>query len=128
MRKIYHRIDNIAGNVIILQAQDVAYGELAAVSSTRGTSLAQVIRLEGDRVYLQVFAGSRGIATDAQVRFLGRGMTTSFSENLLGRVFDGAARPRDKGPEIRENPTVTTSYSIHYTKLYDTLAESGSAA
>jgi len=105
MRKIYHRIDNIAGNVIILQAQDVSYGELAAVAGTRGTSLAQVIRLEGDRVYLQVFAGSRGIPTDAQVRFLGRGMTTSFSENLLGRIFDGAGRPRDRGPEIRENPT-----------------------
>jgi len=104
MRKVYHRIDNIAGNVIILTATDAAYGELASVTSTRGTSLAQVIRLEGDRVFLQVFAGSRGIATDAQVRFLGRGMEIPFSEHLLGRIFDGAGRPRDRGPEIRDNP------------------------
>lgn len=104
MRKVYHRIDNIAGNVIILTATDAAYGELASVTSTRGTSLAQVIRLEGDRVYLQVFAGSRGIATDAQVRFLGKGMEIPFSEHLLGRIFDGAGRPRDRGPEIRDNP------------------------
>lgn len=104
MRKVYHRIDNIAGNVIVLTATDAAYGELASVTSTRGTSLAQVIRLEGDRVYLQVFAGSRGIATDAQVRFLGKGMEIPFSEHLLGRIFDGAGRPRDRGPEIRDNP------------------------
>ena len=94
MHKVYHRIESIAGNVITVQAEDVTYGELAQVTSTFGTSLAQVIRLEGDRVSLQVFAGSRGIATDAQVRFLGHRMEIPFSEALLGRVFTGSGDPR----------------------------------
>jgi V/A-type H+-transporting ATPase subunit B len=68
-----------------------------------GVSLAQVIRLEGGRVYLQVFAGGRGISTDSQVRFLGRNMQVSFSENLLGRVFTGSGVPRDRGPVLSEN-------------------------
>jgi V/A-type H+-transporting ATPase subunit B len=104
MHKIYHRIEQIAGSVIVVQAENVSYHELAEVTSTRGSSLAQVIRLEGSRVYLQVFAGSRGIATDAQVRFLGRTMQVAFSDALLGRVFTGSGLPRDKGPAIAENP------------------------
>jgi V/A-type H+/Na+-transporting ATPase subunit B len=101
--KVYHRIDQIAGNVIVVQATDVINGELAKVETAYGTSLAQVIRLEGDSVYLQVFAGSRGIGTDANVRFLGQTMQVPFSENLLGRVFTGSGKPRDKGPVIEEN-------------------------
>lgn len=103
MHKVYHRIEQIAGNVIVVTADGIVYNELAQVESGYGTSLAQVIRLEGDRVYLQVFAGSRGISTDAKVRFLGRTMQVPFSDNLMGRVFTGSGVPRDKGPVITEN-------------------------
>ena len=103
MHKVYHRIEQIAGAVIVVKADDVVYGELAQVTFGFGTSLAQVIRLDGEQVYLQVFAGGRGIATDAKVRFLGHTMQVPFSENLLGRVFTGSGVPRDNGPEITEN-------------------------
>jgi len=103
MHKVYHRIEQIAGNVIVVTAENVVYGELAQVTSDMGTSLAQVIRLEANRVSLQVFAGGRGIATDSKVRFLGNAMQVPFSENLMGRVFTGSGVPRDKGPEITEN-------------------------
>jgi V/A-type H+-transporting ATPase subunit B len=103
MHKVYHRIEQVAGNVITISATGVAYRELAQVTSLQGTSLAQVIRLEGGRVYLQVFAGTRGISTDAHVRFLGHPMEVPFSEALLGRVFTGSGQPRDKGPAITEN-------------------------
>ena len=63
MRKVYHKIIQIAGNVITVEADNVAYNDLAEVTSARGTSLAQVIRLQDNKVYLQVFAGSRGIST-----------------------------------------------------------------
>ncbi len=102
MHKIYHRIDNIAGSVLNLRAEGVSYHELAEVTSRSGTSLAQVIKLDGDKVALQVFAGTRGIATDAAVRFLGRPMEVPFSDNLLGRVFTGAAQPRDGGPALSD--------------------------
>ena len=103
MHKVYHRIEQIAGNVIVVSAEGISYGELAQVTSDMGVSLAQVIRLEGGRVYLQVFAGGRGISTDSQVRFLGRNMQVSFSDNLLGRVFTGSGVPRDRGPVLSEN-------------------------
>ncbi len=103
MHKVYHQIENIAGNVINLRATGVKYRELAEVTSRRGTSLAQVIRLNGDEVSLQVFEGARGVATDANVRFLGHSMQVPFSESLLGRVFTGGGNPRDKGPALTEN-------------------------
>ncbi len=98
MHKIYHRIESIAGNVINLRAGGVAYRELAEIASERGVSLAQVIRLKDDMVSLQVFAGARGIATNARVRFLGHPMQVPYSDALLGRVFTGSLQPRDKAP------------------------------
>jgi V/A-type H+-transporting ATPase subunit B len=103
MRKVYHRIDSIVGNVIELRAQGVSYRELAEVRSHDRVSLAQVIRLQGQQVSLQVFSGARGIATDAQVRFLGHTMQVPFSDALLGRIFTGGAVPRDHGPALHDN-------------------------
>ena len=102
MRKVYHRIIQIAGNVITVEADNVSYNELAEVSTTRGVSLAQVIRLQDNRVNLQVFAGGRGISTNNQVRFLGHPMKVSSSEDLLGRIFTGRGMPRDGRPEIND--------------------------
>ena len=100
MRKVYHKILQIVGNVITVEADGVSYNELAEVTSARGVSLAQVIRLLDGKVSLQVFAGSRGINTGDQVRFLGREMRVSASEDLLGRIFNGRGVPRDNRPEI----------------------------
>ena len=103
MRKSYNRVEAITGSVIHVRAPDVRYRELAEIRSRRGLSLGQVINLQGDRVALQVFAGARGIATDAEVRFLGHPMRVPFSDALLGRVFTGSMTPRDKGPALRDN-------------------------
>lgn len=74
MRKVYHKIIQIAGNVITVEADNVANNDLAEVTSVRGTSLAQVIRLLDNKVFLQVFNGTRGINTGDEVRFLGHPM------------------------------------------------------
>ena len=103
MHKLYHAIDNLAGSVVTLRAEGAQYRELAEVSSRTGTSLAQVIKLDRDAVTLQVFAGARGVATDAKVRFLGHPMRVPFSDALLGRAFTGSAQPRDKGPALSDN-------------------------
>ncbi|WP_028975428.1 V-type ATP synthase subunit B [Spirochaeta cellobiosiphila] len=103
MRKVYTKIESIAGNVISVKAEGVRYKDLAVVKSSQGSSLAEVIRLDGDKVNLQVYAGGRGVSTGDEVRFLGHSMKVSFSDNLLGRIFDGSGKPRDNGPELEEN-------------------------
>jgi len=103
MRKVYSRIESIAGNVITVKAEGVRYGDLAVVQTRYGQTLANVIRLEEDTVALQVFAGGRGVSTGDEVRFLGHAMQVSFSDNLMGRIFNGSGFPRDNGPELTEN-------------------------
>ncbi len=116
MYKVYHRIERIAGSVITVKAEGVSYQELAQVTSGQGISLARVNRIEGDMVDLQVFAGSRGISTESQVRFLGKPMDIPFGDSLLGRVFTGAGVPRDSGPLIEENPVSIGGPSVNPSK------------
>ncbi len=116
MSKVYHRIESIAGSVITIKADGVANQELARVTSAQGESLARVIRIDGEKVDLQVFAGARGISTDSQVRFFGHPMEVPFSDALLGRVFDGAGNPRDNGPVIEENPVPIGGPSVNPAK------------
>ena len=99
MNKVYTKIESIVGDVITVKAQGVRYNDLAVV----GKSFANVIKLDGDLVSLQVFAGAKGISTNDEVRFLGVPMKVSFSDDLLGRVFDGSGRPRDNGPALEDN-------------------------
>ena len=99
MQKVYTEIRSIIGNVVTVRAEGVRNGDLALV----GDSYASVIKLDKDIVSLQVFAGAQGVSTTDPVRFLGRPMMVSFSKNLLGRIFDGTGRPRDKGPALKEN-------------------------
>ncbi|MDT8297643.1 MAG: V-type ATP synthase subunit B, partial [Spirochaetaceae bacterium] len=103
MSKVYSKIESIAGNVISVKADGIRYGDLAQVDTSFGVSLAEVIKMDGEMVSLQVFAGSRGISTGDEVRFLGKPMQVSFSDDLLGRVFNGSGEPRDKGPSLKEN-------------------------
>jgi V/A-type H+/Na+-transporting ATPase subunit B len=103
MHRIYTSIVQIAGDVITVEAEGVGYMEIAEISTSRGVSLAQVIRLDGNRVSLQVFAGSKGISTGDKIRFLGHPMRVSSGEDLMGRIFNGSGMPLDKGPVLSEN-------------------------
>ncbi len=99
MQKVYTKIESIVGNVVVVRANGVKNGDLAMV----GNSYANVIKLDKDLVYLQVFSGTQGVSTTDAVKFLGRPMMVSFSEHLLGRVFTGAGVPKDNGPELTDN-------------------------
>ena len=103
MRKVYNKIQKIAGSVITLEATGVSYRELAEVTSDMGTALAQVIRQDGDNVSLLVFSGTRGISSNSEIRFLGKRLETSCTESLMGRIFNGSGAPRDNGPQLTEN-------------------------
>ena len=114
--KVYHRIDALSGSVATLRAEGVKYNEIAEIESRAGTSLAQVIKLDGPNVTLQIFAGARGVDTAARVRFLGETMKVPYSHALLGRAFTGACVPRDGGPAIDEDPSPIGQPSVNPAK------------
>ncbi len=54
MHKVFNRIESIIGNVITVRAEGVRYNELAQINTRFGKSLAQVNKIDGDIVSLQV--------------------------------------------------------------------------
>ena len=103
MNRVFNKIETIAGSVITVKAEGVRYNELAQITTRFGKSLAQVNKIDGDTVSLQVFAGGQGVSTGDEVRFLGHEMRVSFGDDLLGRIFNGSGEPRDKGPALTDN-------------------------
>ena len=116
MNKVFNRIESITGNVITVKAEGVRYNELAQINTRFGKSLAQVNKIDGDIVSLQVFAGGQGVSTGDEVRFLGHEMRVSFGEDLLGRIFNGSGEPRDKGPVLTDNMKAIGGPSVNPTK------------
>jgi V/A-type H+-transporting ATPase subunit B len=81
---------------VSLHAQGVGNDELATVDGR----LAQVVKIKNDLITLQIFAGTEGIPTDAEVIFHGKPPTLKVSEQLGGRFFNAYGDPIDGGPEI----------------------------
>ena len=126
MKKVYTKIESIVGNVLTVRAEGVRNQDLAEITTSQGTGYANVIKLDGDKVSLQVFKGGQGVSTGDSVRFLGVPMRVSFTDDLLGRIFDGAGKPRDNGPELTDNmidiggPSVNPSRRIVPKKMIRT--------
>ncbi|MCV6597501.1 MAG: V-type ATP synthase subunit B [Mangrovicoccus sp.] len=108
----YARVLEIVGDTIKIyvpsedSAQTVVrFGDLAVIEAEDGEKpLAQVIHIDRNEVTLQVFSGTKGISTQAKATFLGHPMQTPYSDNILGRVFDGAGTPIDGGPDLSSEP------------------------
>ena len=95
-QKIYTKIDNITKATCTLRATGVGNEELATINGR----LAQVVRIMGEEVTLQVFGGTEGIPTDAEVIFLGKAPSLQVGEQLVGRFFNAYGEPIDGGPSI----------------------------
>lgn len=99
-KKIYTKISNVTKATCMLSATGVGNDELALIHGR----MAQVVKIIGDEVTLQVFEGTEGIPTNAEVVFLGKAPTLKVSDQLVGRFFNAYGLPIDGGaqPEGRE--------------------------
>jgi vacuolar-type H+-ATPase subunit B/Vma2 len=97
-QKIYTKLEAITKATVALKASGVSNDELALVDGR----LAQVVKTKGDLVTLQVFSGTEGIPTDAEVVFLGGAPTLNVSDDLAGRFFNAYGEPIDGGPAVEE--------------------------
>ena len=95
-QKIYTHLEAITKATVSLKAPGTSNDELATVAGR----LAQVVKTKGDMVTLQVFAGTEGIPTNAEVTFFGAPPTLKVSEQLSGRFFDAYEHAIDGGPEV----------------------------
>lgn len=95
-QKVYTKLTNITKATVSLTAENVGYDEMAVVHGR----MAQVVKIVGDEVVLQIFSGTEGIPTNAEVTFMGNPPQIKVSDELSGRFFDAYGNPIDGGPEI----------------------------
>lgn len=72
---------------------------------------AEVIRLEGDAVTLQVYEDTTGLRPGVEVIGEGSPLTVELGPGMLGKMFDGVQRPLDKMAEVHGD-YVTTGVQI----------------
>ena len=98
-QKIHTKIDQITKATISLRANGIGNEEMALVNDR----LAQVVKIHGNLVTLQVFSGTEGIPTNSEVVFLGHAPRLGVSDELSGRFFNAYGMPIDGGPEVDGN-------------------------
>ncbi len=94
----YLGVREINGSLIVLDdVEGASFEEVVDIRLDDGTlRQGRVVQMEGSRVVIQVFEGTRGISLDnTRTRLKGHPMELALSPELLGRVFDGAGRPID---------------------------------
>lgn len=103
MFKEYLTVNSIAGPLVVVEKiANVNYDELVEVEFSNGQiGRGKVLEVSLDKALVQMFEGTLGLDVDkAKVTFLGRTQELGVSEDLLGRIFDGAGRCRDGGEKI----------------------------
>ena len=106
---LYRGLADISGSLIAVDhVKGISYDEVAEIELSDGTyRQGRVVEVDEDRAVLQVFEGTKGLSLEnTKTRFLGKPMEMPLSEDILGRVFDGAGRPIDGLGEIRAEKTV----------------------
>ncbi len=95
-KKIYTSITRITKATCSLKASGPAYEELAFVNGR----MAQVVKIRGDEITLQIYQGTDGIGTDAEVIFTGSPPALRVSKGLAGRFLNAYGKPLDGGPQL----------------------------
>jgi len=95
-QRIYTHLTAITKATVTLEADGVTVDELALVAGR----LAQVVKIKGRSITLQVFGGTEDIPTNAEVTFFGEPPALNVSDDLAGRFFNAYGEPIDGGPAV----------------------------
>ncbi len=99
----YAGLNQIVGSLVVLDnVEDASYEEMVELKLNDGSVRhGRIIRIDGKKITVQVFEGTRGISMENTLtRLVGKPMELPLSPELIGRVFDGLGRPIDGMGEI----------------------------
>jgi V/A-type H+-transporting ATPase subunit B len=96
-QKIYTKLTRITKATCSVRATGVGNEELALVNGR----LAQVVKIMGDEVTLQIFSGTEGVPNNADLIFLGKPPVLKVDDDLAGRFLNAYGEPIDGGPALR---------------------------
>ena len=94
----YVGVKEINGSLVVMDGvKGVSNEEIVDIKLENGTSRqGRVVQIDGERIVVQVFEGTRGISLkNTKTRLTGHPMEMPLSPEIIGRVLDGAGRPID---------------------------------
>lgn len=102
MIKQYTRIKKIEGSIIELEkVSDIAYSAVVKIKALGQEFVGQVVKIDEDTVTVEVFGNTQSFSLDdIVVEFTEKPFEIPLNESILGRTFNGIARPIDNGGEI----------------------------
>ncbi len=84
------RVVGINSNLLTIRVDGpVSQNEICYVSTAGDRLMSEVIRINGDRAFAQVFETTRGLKTGAEVEFTGRLLEVELGPGILSRIYDG---------------------------------------
>ena len=99
----YVGVKEINGSLVVMDGvKGVSNEEIVDIKLDNGTvRQGRVVQIEGERIVVQVFEGTRRISLkNTRTRLTGHPMEMPLTPELLGRVLDGAGRPLDELGDI----------------------------
>lgn len=105
MIKQYTKIKKIESSIIeIEKVVDVSYNAVVAINTLGMDFIGQVVKIDDQTVTVEIFGNTQDFSlNDIVVKFETRTLEIPLSEKILGRTFNGIARPIDDGGEIYSN-------------------------
>ena len=94
----YVGVKEINGSLVVIDGvKGASYEEIVDIRLENGTTRqGRVVQIEGDRIVVQVFEGTRDVSLDnTSTRLTGHPMEMPLSPEIVGRILDGAGRPID---------------------------------
>ena len=86
----------IANMVTLVVDGPVAQNEICYISTGGDKLMAEVIKVVGSHVYVQVFDSTRGLKVGAEAEFTGHMLEVTLGPGMLSKNYDGLQNDLDK--------------------------------
>jgi len=91
------KITGIIANLVVVETEDkVAQNEICYIKHEDERLMAEVIKILGIKVYIQVFESTRGLKVGSEVEFSGHMLEVTLGPGILSKNFDGLQNDLDK--------------------------------
>ncbi|MBW6497194.1 MAG: V-type ATP synthase subunit A [Bacteroidales bacterium] len=91
------KVTGIIANLVIVETEGTAaQNEICFIKDGDTRLMAEVIKIMGKKVYVQVFESTRGLKVGSEVEFMGHMLEVTLGPGLLSKNFDGLQNDLDK--------------------------------
>lgn len=91
------KVKGIIANLVIVEVNGpVSQNEICYISSSDTKLMAEVIKINGQNAYVQVFESTRGVKIDSEVEFAGHMLEVYLGPGILSKNYDGLQNDLDE--------------------------------